>query len=226
MEDKLQEKYIASLIGCATGDALGMPVEGWKPKQIKAQVGRVDEMMNPVIIRDKRGALVVKDEYGKYGYYTIDFRKGEYTDDTILSLALAESIVACSGLDLEDAARKQLEEYTARKQPDGRVIGGFGGTTRKGFENLLSGMSAEESGVTGGPGNAPAMKISPLGLYMDATGKYEEGLQFAEAVGKITHLDPRSVASGIVQAHAVYSVLQGKDRLTAAAEGIYELRAG
>lgn len=37
-------------------------------------------------------------------------------------------------------------------------------------------------------------------------------MQFAEAVGRITHLDPRSLASGVVQAHAVYAVLNNVDR--------------
>jgi len=37
-------------------------------------------------------------------------------------------------------------------------------------------------------------------------------LKSAGLIGKITHLDPRSVVSGIVQAHAICQVLQGVSR--------------
>lgn len=207
-----QERYTATLLGCAVGDALGMPVEGMKHQQIKKYVGRVKKFIDPVIVYDKDGKELTKDEFGKLKSYTRDFKKGEYTDDTILTLALAESLIAMEGFDLDDIARRQVAEYTQRIRADGSVFGGFGQTTIDGFKNILAGKYPSESGVIGGPGNAPAMKMSPLGLYMDATGKYEEGLQFAEAVGRITHLDPRSVASGVVQAHAVHSLLQDVSR--------------
>src|SRR3989344_2902245 len=207
-----QDQYVAALLGCAIGDALGMPIEGMKHQQIKKYVGRITDFIDPVIVYDENGNELKQDEFGKLKSYTRDFKKGEYTDDTILTLALAESLTAMKGFDLDDVAQRQVAEYTSRIRADGSVFGGFGQTTIDGFKNILAGKSVSESGVIGGPGNAPAMKMSPLGLYMDATGRYEEGLQFAEAVGGITHLDPRSVASGVVQAHAIYSLLQNVSR--------------
>ncbi len=206
------EKYSAALLGCAIGDALGMPVEGWKREQIMKYVGRITGLIGPVIVRDENGEVVYQDEHGPLKYWTKAFKKGDYTDDTILTLALAESIVKMKGVDIADIAQRQLREYVLRKREDGTVSGGFGSTTTAAFKNLENGLSPYESGVIGGPGNAPAMKMSPAGLYMDATGRYEEGLKAAEAIGRITHLDPRSVASGVVQAHAVYALLKGTDR--------------
>ena len=37
-EDFLREKFIATLVGCAIGDSLGMSVEGWKRKQIQKYI--------------------------------------------------------------------------------------------------------------------------------------------------------------------------------------------
>lgn len=37
---------------------------------------------------------------------------------------------------------------------------------------------------------------------------YDDGLKFAEEVGRMTHLDPRSVVSGIVQSHGIYVFLR------------------
>ena len=137
-ENKL-DNYRATLLGCGIGDALGMPVEGFKRGQIQKYVGRVTEFIDPVLIRDSEGNLVTEDEFGKLGYYTRDLTKGEFTDDTILTLALAESIGAGQGLNLDDVAQRQLAEYQRRLLPDGRVRGGFGTTTVQGFLNLQKG---------------------------------------------------------------------------------------
>ena len=200
------------MLGCAIGDALGMPVESWKKEQIQKYAGRITDFLAPVLVKDENGNLVQQDEFGKLRYWTKDFKRGEYTDDTTLSVALAESLIACRGFNLEDIARRQAAEYTKRLQPDGTVFGGFGQTTIDGFKNLLAGKSPYESGVIGGPGNAPAMKMAPLGLWMHATMNLEKGLHFAHLIGSITHRDPRSLASGVVQAYAVSSLLEGIDR--------------
>lgn len=211
-KNKMEECYVATLVGCAIGDTLGMAVEAMKREQIQKYVGKITEPLDPVLPLAPDGSRLKEDEYGSLKGWTRNLRKGMYTDDTILTLALAESLVE-AGMNVEKVAEKQLAAYLAQPAIDGkRRSGAFGGTTLEGFANLEKGISAYKSGVIGGPGNAPAMKMSPLGLYMDATGKYEEGLQFAEAVGRITHLDPRSVASGVVQAHAVYVVLNDVSR--------------
>lgn len=207
----MKEKYIATLVGCAIGDMLGMPVEGWKKEQIKAHTGGITRPINPVVVFGNN-KIQIADAYGKLKYFTRDLKKGEYTDDTILTLALAESIAEKGGISIDDIARKQMDAYLNMLQPNGRAKGGFGGTTVKALKRLQEGYSAYNSGVVGGPGNGPAMKMAPLGIYIDATGKYKEGLAAAEAVGKITHLDPRSIASGVVQAHATYALLHGISR--------------
>jgi|SRR3989344_588777 len=207
-----EEKYIATLLGCAIGDALGMPVEGWYREQIKKYVGRITELRAPVIIRDRKGTKVEEDEFGKIGYWTGTYKKGEYTDDTLLTLALARSISKKRGFDLEDVAKKQLEAYELCLNEKGELKNGFGGTTMEACKRLKAGISPLESGVIGGPGNGPAMKMSPVGMYMHAAKDYYNGLEFAKQVSQITHLDPRSIASGIVQAHAICALLFGIDK--------------
>ncbi len=205
----IRERYRAVLIGCAIGDILGKPVEGWKKEQIEKHVGRITEPVEPFVLRAGNGKVVRHDEFGELKYYAAvaGMKAGDYTDDTILTLALAEAIAECKGLDLGHIAGKQLAEYVQRLLPDGRSTGGFGYTTIRGFRRLMKGVLPEKSGVVGAPGNAPAMKMSPVGMYMGATGEYENGLKYSVLIGRITHLDPRSVASGVVQAHAVYELL-------------------
>ena len=211
-EDKRLEKYIATLVGCGEGDTLGMGFESWPKARIIKHLGRVTQPIDPVILYDANSNILEKDEFGKIKYYSRDLVKGDYTDDTILTLALAESIAAEKGLNLYDIAKRQLHEYEIRLREDGTVMGGFGGTTIDAFKKLLNGVSPIDSGVIGGPGNAPGMKMHAVGLYMDAKNDYEFGLKYAELIGKITHLDPRSLVSGVIQAHAIYSVLRDISR--------------
>lgn len=211
LSDTINERCYAVLLGCAIGDALGMPVEGWKKEQIRKYVGKIEHYLDPVVPTDATGREVQRDEFGPLKCWNRDITKGCYTDDTILTLALAQSL-AQYGMNLEEIAKGQLQEYLDRLLPNGDVFGGFGGTTKAAFQNLINGMSPTDSGVIGGPGNAPAMKMAPLGVYMHLHEKYADGLKFAKTIGEITHKDPRSVASGVVHAHAIYSLLHNIDR--------------
>lgn len=204
----IKERFIATLHGCAYGDTLGMAVEGWKREQIQryAPGGKVTEQLAPIIVCNPDGSERTEDEFGKLKYWTRGLQKGEWTDDTIFTAAIAESIVASSGLNLNSVAQQHLALY--RQLP----AAAYGTTTRDALENLAHGISPLQSGVIGGPGNGPAMKMSPLGLYMHATGKYDEGIAFAEQISAMTHLDPRSIVSGVLQAHAVFVLLNDVSR--------------
>lgn len=201
-----KEKYIATLIGCAIGDTLGMPVEGWKKEQIKKYIGRIENPIAPFFVKDEQGNILDKDEFGRIRYLSKGLNLGDVTDDTCLTLVLAKSISETKYLDLNNIAKKQIEAYDEWFLNYGD--GGFGQTTRDAFKNLKEGINPLNSGVVGGPGNGPAMKMSPIGLYIDATDMIDEGISSAEKIGKITHLDPRSIVSGIVQATAVYILLR------------------
>ena len=209
-----KEQYQATLVGCAIGDTLGMAVEGWKREQIQKYVpgGRIVEPIAPLIVRDVKGNLLTEDEFGKIKYYTRDLQRGEYTDDTILTVAIAESIVGREELDLDDLCQRQLKAYEACRMPSGRVKGGFGGTTKDAFENLKKGKFLFDCGVYPGLGNGPVMKISPLALYGDASGLLKRGLDNAVWVAQATHKDTRAIASAPVQVEALYSLLRGDSR--------------
>ena len=78
-----QEKYQGTLLGCAIGDTLGMPVEVWKREQIKKYWGRIVEPVEPKIIYDSNSKEVVEDEFGRLKYWFRGLSKGDYTDDQI-----------------------------------------------------------------------------------------------------------------------------------------------
>jgi ADP-ribosyl-[dinitrogen reductase] hydrolase len=229
-ETKYESQYQGTLLMGALGDTLGMPVEGWDRDQIRRHVGFIKEPIDPVIIRDVQGNIVHKDETGRIPYVSPYLNRYQITDDTWLTIGTARSIVEAKGLNLNNLAKHSISIYQEQMQrmrditpsgtpiaaflhPESEIPQPFGGSTIAAFENLQNGMSPTESGVLSrNPGNAPTIKMAPVGMYMHATGKYEEGLQFAEQVGRMTHLDPRSIVSGIMQAHGIYALLHGASR--------------
>lgn len=213
-KETLKDKYRAVILGGVIGDTLGMPIEGWTREQIQKYVGSVTKPVDPILVKDINGNTLYKDEHGPILYISSNYKKGQWTDDTALALATARSIVDSSGLNLENHVQHCLKVYEERNAlMHVGTVGNFGDTTKRAFENLKQGISPQESGIMAKyPGNAPALKISPVGLYMHRTGRYDEGLNFAYAAGIMTHKDWRSITSGIVQAHAIYALLYGVSR--------------
>ena len=197
-----ENKFIGCLVGCAIGDALGMPVEGWPKERIRACLGKITDYLDPIILHDESGKRLIEDEFGPIHNWTEVFSKGEYTDDTILTLAIAESIIECGLPDPVHLTQKQLEIYEDFAQ--GRSKCGFGGTTKAAFENLKKGRRLTESGVIGGPGTGPAMKTAPIGLWISVNkNRRETGLFLADLIARSTHLDPRSRVCAVIQTDLV-----------------------
>jgi ADP-ribosylglycohydrolase len=135
---------IATLVGCAIGDALGNPFE-MKP------------MASPL--------LKEWDRLFKKGGTCWKGEPGQYTDDTLMSIALAASIIEKGGFDPYHVAANYLAWF---KSGNTR---GIGSTTAGAMLHLKLGASWKESGVTHNPdgrpsgGNGTAMRASPIGLW-------------------------------------------------------------
>jgi len=211
-KDNKKERYIATLLGCAVGDVLGMPVEIWKKEEISQIYGRITEPVPPIYVRTKDRGIIRKDSIkknDKLKYHNNHLGYGDYTDDTILTLAIAESIADIGDLDIEEIAANHVAVYHENMLPNGQYKGGFGKTTMLALQDLANGKSIRDTGQLQGPGAGPAMKMHPVGLYMDATGKINEGFGFAQKISKITHKDPRSIYGGVLQAYSIYLLLSG-----------------
>ena len=83
----LQDCFKGALLGTAVGDALGMPVEGWHPEDIRMKYGVLENMV------DARAG------------------KGRYTDDTEMMIALAESLIEKRSIDKAHLAKCFLSNF-------------------------------------------------------------------------------------------------------------------
>ena len=159
-------KRLATLVGCAIGDALGNPFE------MKAAISPI---------------LVNWDGQFKAGGTFWKGAAGQYTDDTLMTIALSKSLLQCNGFNPEDVAKEYLDWYNSGNTR------GIGSTTAEACVNLKIGATWEQSGLTNKSkaGNGSAMRASPIGLvYRD---NLSDLMNAAVSDATITHnsLEPK-----------------------------------
>lgn len=129
--------HLGTITGAAIGDALGMPFETRSPE-------------DPSL-------LTWDGTYGSSEHHGLG--PGQFTDDTQMTMALAETL--CDGADYDPI--KAAEAYLRWFQSgDCR---GMGTSTRRALKRLQSGVPWTESGEQDAEGNGTAMRASPLGSY-------------------------------------------------------------
>ena len=176
----IRDRFRATLLGCAIGDALGFPFEG-QPPEVVQRVPEIAEDFHP---RPR----------GKYA-------KGQYTDDTQMTLALAASIAEEGRVDGRAVANRLAALWR-----DGIILEA-GETTSEAMGRILKGAPWMSAGAEVGlAGNGAATRAAPIGLWnCDDFGKIARD---AEVQGVITHKDPRSLAGSAAFAAAVALALE------------------
>ena len=175
---KLEDRYRGVFYGCAVGDALGTPFEG------KPMSPEMDE------------ATLLRDFIEMPGW-----PKGQYTDDTMLTLALARSIEEHGGV----AGGHIIHEF-AELWRKGTIIGAGSATNDAIGNYIYQHKPWDQCGAPiGDAGNGAAMRAAPIGLwYYD---DLEAIIPAAIEASEVTHRDPRSIAAAVAVAlMAAYAV--------------------
>jgi ADP-ribosylglycohydrolase len=150
----------APLTGLAIGDALGMPFETESPLATR--------------LASWNG------EYQSSTYHRL--RPGQFTDDTQMSLALAETILENKFYEPSVAAKKYLAWFTSG---DCR---GIGTSTRQAMSNLAQGKTWEASGIEQAQGNGTAMRAAPIGAHQNrGAERLRASAHWARIDAGITH---------------------------------------
>ena len=191
--EKADDKPLALILGVAVGDALGVPVE----------------------FKARRTFLVT----GMQGYGTHNQPAGTWSDDTSLTLALADSFLT-DDVNLEGIARRFTEWYdNAAYTPHGKVFD-VGNATAKAIERLKKGVTPEQSGGAGerDNGNGSLMRIAPLAFYMFGIRKAEERFRLVKEVSSLTHAHEWSVAACYIYVEMLNKLRMGRTKKAAYAE--------
>ena len=146
------DKLITSV---AYGDAMGLPTETMSAYEIAGRYGQLDRLIPP-----------------RYNpYYPGNFPAGTTSDDTQLTVAVAEGLLAGDGFTIESQVESHLSAYHAiektRNYKGEWSVRGWGGSTTASMERLNAGVPPHFSGQVEGAGNGVLMKMAPL-IYWQA----------------------------------------------------------
>jgi ADP-ribosyl-[dinitrogen reductase] hydrolase len=182
------------MLGLAVGDALGAPLEGLSPQQIKTHYGRVTSYVD--------GVVAWKRKPHRWRM------PGLYTDDTQQALALCDVLLECRRIDQDRLADLYLGLMTP-KGPFSGAHRGIGRSFRHVLASLEQGVPPNQAGQpTAGIG--AAMRIAPVALYFgEETGAMFDSVM---AASLMTHRDIRSLSGALAVAHGVRRLASGEPR--------------
>ncbi|MCP8316213.1 MAG: ADP-ribosylglycohydrolase family protein [archaeon] len=142
--DSILSRSIGCLAGVAIGDAMGMPTFGFSPDQIREKFGKVMNFIDAPI-----------------GHIIHDgLKAGQVTDDTQITLILADSIIKDGFVSKEGFAKRLLEWSKGLGASLDKILGP---STRRALEKIAKGARLQD--VTGtGTTDGASMRISPIGI--------------------------------------------------------------
>lgn len=161
----LNNVVMASIVGFAVGDALGVPVEF---------VSREELSKNPV-----------KDMRGKG---THNQKAGTWSDDTSLTIALIKALND-KEFNVDSMARRMMDWlYKGKYTANGKVFD-VGNTTREAIWRMHKGAPPIEAGGKDecSNGNGSLMRIHPLAFYLLDVDNFEEKKNMIYQVSSLTH---------------------------------------
>ncbi len=169
------ERFRGLMVGTAVGDCLGRPVEGHR--QVPASYLETVRTHPPALI---------------------------YTDDTAMTMSLAESLLAGDGFDGADMSLRFARGYQADPYR------GYGASVVDVFERVLRGVPWHDAAHRqfdgqGSFGNGAAMRVAPVALW--APGDIDAVVDLAENTARVTHTHPVGVEGAVIQAVAAAHAL-------------------
>jgi ADP-ribosyl-[dinitrogen reductase] hydrolase len=188
--DTMNDRRRGALIGLAVGDALGAAVEFRRPGSFAPVTG-----------------------YRNGGPHGLE--AGEWTDDTSMALALADSI-ASVGWDVNDQAGRYVQWWqTGKYSVNGRCFD-IGITTRSALGNYVATKNARASGDRSdrASGNGSIMRLAPVPIRFGPLypGRLDELSRLAEESSLPTHASEQCVSACRYLATLLAALIQGEDR--------------
>jgi poly(ADP-ribose) glycohydrolase ARH3 len=182
---------------------------------MKNIVEKIKGMFFGIGLGDALGSKFENEPYSSMKDKKIEFSVGRTTDDTQLTLTIAEALIETGNINLDKVAENHVKEYC-------KTVAGWGSTTREAVLNLKNGVHWKESGnltnkngKVKGVGNGVAMKCAPLGAYFAMQGLNQSYLQDLANFSAMTHRTSVAISSCFAQCFAVYYCLKSSpDKFT------------
>lgn len=169
---RVRDKYRGALVGVAVGDSFGAFFEGRPGPVSREHIDRVERGVFP----------------------------WHHTDDTAMTIALADSLLSVGDLDQDHVAgcfARHWEREPAR---------GYGSGTAFLLAQISDGehwktAAADQFGGQGSYGNGAAMRVAPVALH--AAGDPDLSAALGRSSAEVTHTHPLGIGGAAIQATAV-----------------------
>lgn len=193
------------MLGLAIGDALGYPHEFRKVEQVRREVG-------PAGITD---FLAVQDpRFSRPRMMGVAHPPGTYTDDTQMSVAVAEALARAGHQPLDQLMEEMGRQFVAWYfGPDNNRSPGE--ATGVGCSRLREGVPWRKAGKEGSKGCGANMRVAPIGLFYESLDQVE---QVSRAQALLTHQHPAASEGAVAAALLVALAARGQGPEQAHAE--------
>lgn len=177
-------KFRGSLLGVVLGDCLGSPYEG-------------EYNVSKVVLQRFFDKLT-----GPYFKAPIH----QYTDDTVMTMCVAGSLIEKKEFDDKDLAKRFVSEFyrESKRGYGANIIEVFHKLRVQKFEAVWQ-PAREQFEGSGSYGNGGAMRIAPVALYFN--NNYKEMLNIAKKCTELTHTHRLGVNGALLQCIAVHQSL-------------------
>lgn len=196
-EDPVNEsQFIGCIVGLAVGDALGYPAEFRSRAQLLSEIGP-EGITEFVALDDRR--------FSRPEFVGTEHPPGTFTDDTQMTVALAEALLAAEPCDLDTlmpAVAERFVEWSQSEKNDRAP----GNACMRGCHRLSSGVDWRSAGDPNSKGCGSAMRVAPIGLFYD---DLDQVVEVAHASSLLTHGHPAALASAAAAALLGAMALQG-----------------
>ncbi|MES9990870.1 MAG: ADP-ribosyl-[dinitrogen reductase] hydrolase [Candidatus Thiodiazotropha sp.] len=179
----LEQKAVGAYVGLAVGDALGATTEFLTPREIREKYGIHDKILGGGWLR---------------------LKAGQVTDDTEMSLALGESLLAHQGVEAE-AVAEAFSQWMRSKPID------IGNTVRRGIVHYRTTGESAVAMNEFDAGNGACMRSLPIALFY-CSAPHQERIQASRVQSHTTHNNPLADAGTETLVEMVVSALKGLDK--------------
>lgn len=185
-DQAFRDRAIGALVGLAIGDAVGTTLE--------------------FKTRDSYPPLT-----DMVGGGPFSLEAGQWTDDTSMALALADSLIACDGLDERDLMTRFLSWYEEGAYSSTGRCFDIGVTTRQAlsrFKNTDVAVAGSTDPMSAG--NGSLMRLAPVAIryWQDRAGLHDA----AARQSRTTHAAPEAVNGCVTFADRLADAIAGKPR--------------
>lgn len=182
----------AAILGCAIGDAMGVPVEFKSRPSLK---------QDPVT--------------GYRGYGSHNVPAGTWSDDTSMTLASLDSLAR--GLDYDDMMRRFCDWYDNAAYTATDMVFDIGIATRQALMEYQRGVPALQCGGKGeyNNGNGSLMRISPAAVYCKykmPLASLDERMDVIHKTSMLTHAHPRSMMGCGIYSIIMMELLESRSK--------------